>query len=179
MRAIGVVLDLTLRHTKDDIRVVDIVKKCLIDFVRKFEGDDIFYLYNEMEIDFKYRHGERTHAVASYVTDGFEFDLYSAMKQTLYLLQAEDPDFDKVMYVINDRVRNASIFDKIVALNNKDGGEIKFVLITSQLLSIDGMEVMNFKDPIEMDQFLKQENYGNDTLFNAKWTPNASCQTDF
>ena len=169
-RAIGIVLDLTLRHTKNDIRVVDVVKKSLINFVRGFDYDDILYLYDEMKIAAEYRRGRQVHAVASYSTNGLEFDLYYALKQTLYVLQAEDQDFFKVMYIINDRVRNPSIFNKIVALNQKEQSEINFVLLTSQPMTIEGMKVMQFTEPVELDQFLKEENYGNDSFFNAKWS---------
>ena len=169
-RAIGVILDLTLRHTKDDIRVVDVIKKCLINFVRGFDDDDILYLYDEMKITSEHKRGRQVHAVASYTTDGFEFDLYYALKQTLYVLQAEDQDFDKVIYIINDRVRNPSYFNKIVALNIREGSEVEFVLITSQPLTVDGMRVVNFQDPIDINHFLEQENHGDNTFFIAKWT---------
>jgi len=122
-RALGVVLDVSLRHNKEGKRILDVVKEDLIKHIRCFDEDDLFYLYHEQVTDVAERRGEQVHAVANYNTDGFAFDLSYALKQTLYVIAAEDYEVDKSVVLVTDRMSQSSVdvLNKICDLNERDG----------------------------------------------------------
>ena len=162
---VGIVLDLSLRHTKDGQRIIDGVKDQLVEYVRTFDYVDLFYLYHEDVVDVVEGRGKRIHAVASYQTDGFEFDLSYALKQTLYVVGSEEDD--KRIYLITDRFSEKSIkaIRKIEMLNEKDGLDCKIYVVAigdrnnqKALGSCDeGIQSVVLSDPSELYSCLTEE----------------------
>jgi len=113
-KSLGIVFDLSARLEKEGRRIVDIVKKNMIDIVRKclIDGEDSMYLYNPDLIDAYFKHGEQVCALGNYNTDGYSFDLSMALRQTLYVLMSEDDDFQKHLLFVTDRLANESALEK-------------------------------------------------------------------
>lgn len=180
MRAVGVVLDLTLRHT-NGVRSLEIVKEGLLEFVKDFD-EDMFYLYHELVTTPEYRRGKQVHAIASYETDGYEYDLYFAIKQTLWVLDAEDYDYRKTLYIISDRFRQRAALNRVVRLSEKEGTDIEFVLvlISADAVGIDEhVRVVKLNDATQLAQFFEQENSdGNDTSIQSSSEPQDTASFD-
>lgn len=173
---VGIVLDLSLRHSKDGLRIVDVVKEQLVEYVRAFDYVDLFYLYHENVVDVVEGLGKRIHSVASYQTDGFEFDISYALKQTLYIIGSEDDD--KRVYLVTDRFseKTLSAVRKIAMLNEKDGLECEIYVIAlgdrnNQLalksLDDEGFANVLLKEPSELNSILLEEYNGTDSGYGA------------
>lgn len=102
-RSIGVLLDIAPFEFNGK-RVVDVVKKQLVEFVRTFDEEDVFYLYNPAEIDVLDNRGEQIHAVGNYDTDGYKIqNLEFALKQSYYVLANQDEDSNRTLCFITNR----------------------------------------------------------------------------
>lgn len=130
-KAVGIILDLSLRHNDEGVRIVSVVKKKLVEFVKNnFEdGQDALYLYHPQIAQCSYKIGEHTAAIGNHNTDGSLFSLDFALKQTLYVLANEDIDFDKHIIFITDRVQNSHPLEKLLYLNTKDRIDAKITMI--------------------------------------------------
>jgi hypothetical protein len=130
-KAVGIVLDISLRHNEDGIRIISVVKKKLVEFVKSNmdDGQDALYLYHPQIFSGSYKIGEHTAAIGNYNTDGCLFSLDFALKQTLYVIANEDQDFDKHIIFITDRVQNPHPLEKLLYLNSKDRIDAKITLI--------------------------------------------------
>lgn len=117
-KVVGVVLDLSIRHTVDDRRIIDVIKEKLIAFVQTLNTDDSFYLYQENSIKPTSHRGRQVHAISNY--QSAEFNLSFALKQTMYILAAEDDDCKKQLILITDRLDNAKIFRRINDINDRE-----------------------------------------------------------
>ena len=75
-KAVGLIFDISLRHDNQGKRIIDVVKKSLVEVIRKgFEDDvDSLYLYHPDLIDCLYNHGEQTSAIGNYESDGWRFN---------------------------------------------------------------------------------------------------------
>lgn len=160
-RVLSVVLDVSLRHGNNGKRVLDEVKSDLIKHIRKFDEDDLFYLYHEQVVDVAERRGEQVHAVASYQTDGFSFDINYALKQSLYVAGAEDYDVDKAVVLITDRMSKSTVnaLNKICMLNEKDGLECE-IFVFNVGANFDIEEECDFvlhHCPDKLFEFLQKE----------------------
>ena len=163
---VGIALDISLRHDKNDRRIIDVVKEQLVEYVRTFDYVDLFYLYHENVVDVVEGLGKRIHSVASYQSDGFEFDLNYAMKQTLYVVGSEDDD--KRIHLITDRFSDKSLktIRKVAMLNEKDGLDCK-IYVTAignrnnqealEALKEEGFLNCVLSDPSELHQSLMNE----------------------
>jgi len=121
-KVLGLVLDVTLEHYQNR-RTLDYVKDQVIHYIREeFFADDMFYLYHPQIIEMLLSRGEQVGAVGNYDTDGWKFDLEFALKQTLYVIGAEDADSPKLLCVISNRqhARDGWLYKKILKLNEKD-----------------------------------------------------------
>ena len=147
---VGIVLDLSLRHMEDGARIVDGVKDELVEYVRTFDYVDLFYLYHENVIDVVEGLGKRIHSVASYQTDGFEFDLNYALKQTLYIIGSEDDD--KQIYLITEgKLRYAK-----AEYEKTPEGDYKNVVVRQISEYTSGQELVD-QHQIILKQMLKEE----------------------
>ncbi len=130
-KVVGVLLDLSLRHDEQGERLVDGVKKALLDMVMKtFEDDlDILYLYHPEVVDPTWKRGEQTFHIGSYDTDGWRFNLNLAIQQTLYAVGAQDHESRRYLMLITDRIEDARPLELAVHLNKKDMLDIHFILV--------------------------------------------------
>ncbi len=138
-KVVGIVLDISLRHNKEDKRIVDIVKDQLIKFVKTFDDEDYFYVFHEDNLKTLYRRGQQVYTISKYQPSELEIDLLFALKQTLYILAGEDDDYKKIMYYITDKKVNEHFIKKVENLNVKDGYEIE--IITIDLSKINPQEL--------------------------------------
>lgn len=129
-KIIGLVLDLSLRHNVAGERMFDIVKREMGEYLlRVVDGEDLFYLYNTESLRPVQRIGEITAALANYETDGWVFDVGFALKQTLFVLLAEDEDIAKQLIVVTNRLQDASAVEKILKLQHRDQSECRIVVV--------------------------------------------------
>jgi hypothetical protein len=141
-KVVGIVLDISLRHNKEDKRIVDIVKDQLIKFVKTFDDEDYFYVFHEDNLKTFYKRGQQVYTISKYQPSELEVDLLFALKQTLYILAGEDDDYLKFMYYITDKKVNEHFIKKVENLNVKDGYEIK--IETIDLSKINPQELTNY-----------------------------------
>lgn len=121
-KSIGLIFDLSVRHAKNGKRILDIIKKKMIDIVRSLlvNGEDSMYLYHQDLIESCTKHGEQVFAIGNHNADGYAINLNFALKQTLYVLMAEDATFEKFVILITDRVDNSQALKKAIFLNKKE-----------------------------------------------------------
>lgn len=98
------VLDLSIRQSKSGKRVVDLAKKDLIRFIQTFDVEDTFYLYHPHVIDILTHRGDQISTIGNYDTDGYRLeDMSFALKQTYYILAAQDNETERVFCYVTDR----------------------------------------------------------------------------
>lgn len=122
-RSIGVLLDVAPFEVNGK-RAVDLVKKQLVEFVRTFDEEDVFYLYNPAEVDVLDNRGEQIHAIGNYDTDGYKLqDLQLALKQTYYVLANQDEDSNRTLCYITNRFgkKDSSALKKVCRIGQTLG----------------------------------------------------------
>lgn len=161
---VSLLLDLSLQRFGNK-RLLDIVKKSLIEFVRNFGDDDVFYLYLPDAVDTQLNRGQRVAAIANYETDGLRFDLISALKQTLYIAAAGDPDGQRTMVMLTDRLNEAGItaLSRVVMINERDSFDLNVVVIgigsnydqkALGVLQFPGVKVFHTDEPSQIHKLL-------------------------
>lgn len=124
-------LDLSLGRTPDGKkRVIDVVLKQLIEFVREtMEEEDLLYVYEPESLGVHETRGNQISAIANFETDGYKIDLPYALKQTLYIIAAEDAK--RSICLITDRTspEQVSAIKKASKLNDKDDWDCRFLVI--------------------------------------------------
>ncbi len=130
-KAIGLVIDVSLRHTEEDHRIVDVVKKQLIAMVKQLleDGEDHLYLYHPLLMDSMTRKGEQYCAIGNYESDGWRFHLFNALSQTLHVLWDLDPTLKKTILLVTDRLTDPRHIEKALFLNDKDKMDIHLVVV--------------------------------------------------
>ncbi|MHA2428249.1 MAG: hypothetical protein ACXADB_09525 [Candidatus Hermodarchaeia archaeon] len=159
-KLVGVVLDLSLRHIGGH-RIIDTVKKQLVDFVRQYlGGEDLLYLYHPFVFEPAETIGPIVSSIGNYETDGWVFDLNAALIQTYYILAAEDIDFDKTYLLITDRIQDSAAIDKLFRLEDRDETESRFILVgignqyERQVLMDRSANYLHFDDPSTLSKML-------------------------
>lgn len=105
-KSIAVLLDIAPFLFKGK-RSVDIVKKQLIQFVKKLDEEDLFYLYNPGDLYPLDNLGDRVGVIGNYDTDGYSMsDLTTGIKQTYYILAQQDEDSQRTICYITNRFSN-------------------------------------------------------------------------
>ena len=103
VKSIAMLLDLAALTYKGK-RFINIVKSQLIEFVRTFDEEDLFYLYQPTVIDVLSKRGDQIGAIGNFDTDGYKIqDLNYAFKQTYYILAAQDEDSKRVLCYLTNR----------------------------------------------------------------------------
>lgn len=168
---LGLIFDLTLEHHVER-RFIDIAKEQVINYMRtQFFADDLFYLYHPDIIDVLTNIGEQVSAVSNYNTDGWKFDMEYALKQTLYVVGAEDIDSPKLICVISNRSRDPWLYKKMIKINKKDDFGCNILHIA--LGQIDEVEIedpsffsVKLEDPTDISEVIKETEYGRpDSLY--------------
>lgn len=132
-KAVGIILDLSLRHDSYGNRLIDEVKKSLVQLINDFfENDvDLLYLYHPKAVDVADKHGLQCCQINSYNTDGHLFNLTFALKQTLYNIAVQDAGWSTRKYIIliTDRLKDSNCLGVISRLNHKDMIDAKIVVV--------------------------------------------------
>jgi hypothetical protein len=130
-KAVGVVFDLSLRQDQNGVGLVSLVKREMIKLVGEnfADGHDAFYLYHPDIIEPTYKIGDHNSSIGNYETDGWQFKLEFALKQTLFVVAAEDRRFSKFVILISDRIQQKAPLDKLIYLNRKDMVDANIILI--------------------------------------------------
>lgn len=200
-KTVGLVLDLSLRHDANGERILDVVKKKLVEIVRNSLEDDVdsLYLYHPDLVEVLYNHGDQISAISNYETDGWQFNVEAAMKQTMYVVAGEDRDNRKYLILITDRLIRKSPINKALFINEKDHLGCNLVVIgvgdrydknmLDQMAKINSaIQYFHISQPFSLaDIFPKESNDGRDCkhqLGNDSiqlWNQNicdTSCQLD-
>ena len=154
---LGIIIDFSLDHSSlyKDTRLIDLVKKDVIQFIRKIDSDNECYFYNEsnFEIHFNDR-GAQVAQIANY--DPVYIDIEKAIKQTLFILENQDDSFDKKILYLTNRLNNNNIkriyrIEQFISSHNFFT-ELHFCLIENQelienynnIISYNGKEISDF-----------------------------------
>jgi hypothetical protein len=156
-QVIGVVLDVSLRHDPGGKRIIDVVKQQMAKYLlRIVDGEDLFYLYDPARPDAvtPVEHiGKITSSIGNYETDGWVFNIGFALKQTYYVVVAEDEDLDKRLIVVTDRLQAVDQIEKIVRLRQRDQTNCRLIVAgigpRYDKAALEGIDGLTF---IHMDQ---------------------------
>lgn len=128
-KAVGVVIDCSLRHTFTGRRLIDEIQRQLITFVHMLDEEDVFYLYKPDSLSPLDHRGEQVAAIASYRTDEFGFRLDFALRQTMYVICAQGYDESWLIY-LTDRIRSdAEACRRVCLFKQKDSLDCRFLFI--------------------------------------------------
>jgi hypothetical protein len=130
-KSIGLIFDISNRHSDSGRRIIDVVKKRMISIVKKLfeDGEDSFYLYHPEIIESVILHGDQVCSIGNYSSDGWKFNLGIALRQTLYVLMAEDLTHRKYLFLITDRFNDAHQIKKAIQINFKEMIDCNFIII--------------------------------------------------
>lgn len=170
---VGLVFDISLRHTSDGMRIIDVVKQQVIKLIQNLftDGLDAFYLYQPNAIKTSNLHGEQVSAVGNYETDGWKFSLLNALKYAVYVIQAEEMVHRKYVILITDRITESTPIEKAMKLSKKEMLDAHFIIIgigehynsmaLKQLETEADFTYIHLQHPSELTVKLFQEgNYG-------------------
>ena len=163
---VGIVLDISQRHSSNGSKNIDNVKSSLVDFLRKnFDDDDIMYLYHPDIIEPSNRVGAQVATISNYRTDGWKFDLGYALKQTLFIISAESYE-SKSLLLITDRLDDPAILKKISSLNKKDmlGCNLICVDVGCHLPDVDFAKIVHVPDSSQLVDSFKEIVYGKNDI---------------
>jgi len=126
----GLVLDLSYRQDGDGKRIIDAVKSELAQFATDtLEGEDLFYLYHPEVWEPVEGVGSAVSVISNYETDGWLINVDYAIRQTFYVVEAEDEDLEQMVLFVTDRVQDKAPFRKLLLVLRKQEMNCKFVLI--------------------------------------------------
>lgn len=130
-KSIALIFDVSIRHAGNGRRIIDVIKKKMIDVVRELlvDGEDSFYLYHPQITETVSTHGEQVGAIGNYNSDGWKFNVQYAFKQSLYVLMAEPLTYRKYVFFITDRITDKKAIDKAIHINEKEMIDSHFFLI--------------------------------------------------
>lgn len=130
-KSIGLILDVSVRHNSDGLRIIDVLKEKLVKIIQELVENDLdgFYLYRPQSFDLFTSHGEQVASVCNYDNKGWQFSLSFALKQTMFVLKDEHYTNRKYLILITDRLSDLSSIKKYIQINKKDNVEAKFVII--------------------------------------------------
>jgi hypothetical protein len=106
-KIIGFVLDISNRHTDSGKRLIDLVKKQIISFIKTLDDEDVIYLFHPDVLEVVEGQGQATAVIANHETDGYKFDLSFALKQTLYVLANQKGE--RHLFFLSDRLDESKI----------------------------------------------------------------------
>lgn len=174
-KCVGIVLDVSLNHTPGGRRILDVVKNQLREFIRNnlINGGDVFYLYHPQLVETLRSRGDQVCAVANYETNGNKMDVEFALKQTLYVLAAEDEDLDKTVILISDRIgpEYSRYLKKFHRLNEVDEIECELFVIRvgrHELLDFPGV-TKEIDAPEEIRGVIEEYLYGENRSNGIDW----------
>jgi|LakMenE01Jun11ns_1017448.scaffolds.fasta_scaffold9912150_2 hypothetical protein len=168
-KSIGLIFDVSIRHSKNGRRIIDVLKKKMIDIARQLfvDGEDSFYLYHPEITEMVTTHGDQVCAIGNYNTDGWKFNMQNAFRQTLYVLLAEPLTSKKYLFFITDRITEKQSIEKALHINDKELIDCNFFLVgvgdhyDHQVLrsfeNLENVRVIQLKDPSQLEPNLFRE----------------------
>lgn len=122
---------MSIRHTGDGRRIIDVLKKQTINLIRELFVDDVdeLYLYSPQSSSPVTLHGDQVSKIGNYDTDGWKFDLGEALKKTINVLSSCDPIHRKYIILISDRIADANRIESSMRYSNKEWLDANFILI--------------------------------------------------
>jgi len=109
---------------------VDAVKEQLVHFFcETIEAEDALYLYHPEIVESVEGPGLAVSTIGNYETDGWLLDLHTALKQTFYVVATEDPDYEKVILLITDRLQDDAALQKLLFLEDRQQTECTLILV--------------------------------------------------
>ena len=161
-KVIGILIDISQKHGKNQKKNLDNVKSALNEFMNdNFENDDRMYFYHPEIIDSVSKVGMIVSYISNYKTDGWKFEVAQPLKQTLFVVACE-PYAHKTVLFITDRLLDPKPLELLAKFNSKDdlGCEIVCVDIGRHLSLLDGVCVVSVDDSTDLIGNLEEIIYG-------------------
>lgn len=129
-RVLGLVLDISLRFGVSGERILDTVKKQLIDYLREdMVGEDLFYLFHPDIIEPVETVGAMVGIVSNYETDGWLYDVSYALMQTFFVVASEDEDYERALLFITDRIQDEAPVRRLLKMEERNQSDCKFIFV--------------------------------------------------
>lgn len=181
-KSVGLIFDVSVRHCKNGKRIIDVVKKQIIEVIRKYfdDGEDDLYLYHPEIVESVALHGEQVCSVGNYDTDGWKFNMSWAFRQTLYVLMSEDLTHRKYLFFITDRFDEPHNIEKAFQINEKEMIDCNFVFIgIGKNYNKKYFEEISKKSNVKFYHLQEPENLVN-YIFKERehGSKNACCEAD-
>lgn len=129
-RVLGLVLDMSLRFGVNGERILDTVKKQLIDYLREdMVGEDLFYLFHPDILEPVETVGAMVGIVSNYETDGWLYDVSYALMQTFLVVASEDEDYERALLFITDRIQDESPVRRLLKMEERSQSDCKFIFV--------------------------------------------------
>ena len=157
VEVIGIVLDISQRHSINGKTNLENVKKSLIESFRKnLKNDDIVYLWQEDVIRTDTT-GAAVASISNYKSEGWNFDLQFSLRQMLYILSAE-PHEIKTLLLISDRLSDLKSINNISKLNDKDRLDCNLICfdIGNHLPDASFAKIIHVLDSSQLTDSLKE-----------------------
>lgn len=170
-KSVGLIFDVSVRHGSDGRRLIDNLKKRMIEVIRHLfvDGEDGFYLYHPKITETVTSHGDQVAAVGNYNTDGWKFNLQNAVRQTLYVLMAEPLTYRKYLIFITDRITEDKALEKALHINDKEIIDCHFIFIgvgnfydkniLNKYQELENVDVFHLESPLHLELSLFREQY--------------------
>ena len=177
-----VVLDVSLRHTEEGSRLLDVVKSQLVEFIREemVNGEDSFYLYHPAIVELLYYRGDQVGAVGNYESDGSRSNINLSLKQCLYVAAAESEGYDRHVFLISDRLqaKDRVAIERFHSLNERDYLECNlFVVGVGDRYSLDlPFEHAHLEKSTQLKEFLKESCNGSHERSRNSGTETSECE---
>ena len=159
---VNLILDISLRHTTDGHRIIDVVKAQVREFIREsmINGEDSFYLYHPDVVELLYYRGDQVSAVGNYETEGTRFDIGMALKQSLYVSAAESDDYARHVFLVSDRLqpKDRVAVERFESLNLRDdiNCHLKVIGIGSNYSRDLPFDYSHLENPALLKEMLKE-----------------------
>lgn len=129
-RVLGLVLDISLRFGVSGERILDTVKKQLIDYLREdMVGEDLFYLFHPDILEPVETVGAMVGIVSNYETDGWLYDVSYALMQTFFVVASEDEDYERALLFITDRIQDEAPVRRLLKMEERNQSDCKFIFV--------------------------------------------------
>lgn len=163
---------MSIRHCKNGRRIIDVLKKKMIEIIRNFleDGEDYFYLYNPDIVEPHLLHGDQVCAIGNYNTDGWKMNLNIALRQTLYVLMSQDLTHRKYLILVTDRINQHKCIEKAFDIDYKEMIDCNFIFIGvgsnydkncfKKFASLSNVTYFHIDEPEELDKCFLKENDG-------------------
>jgi hypothetical protein len=169
-KSVGLIFDVSIRHFEKKGRIIDFLKKLMVNVVVNLfvDQEDSFYLYDPEIYEATEFNGNKVALIGNYNTDGRLINLNYAFKQTLYILMGEPINFRKYLIFITDRIEESKFIEKALKTNKSEDINSYFYLIgvgenynnevLNKFKNLDNVSVFHIKDLNDLSYKIFLEN---------------------